>query len=113
MRLQFKASVTEVGITPEVGAILAGLDEPGMHTGHDGGKAIPCPVSDPNAPDEAKAGGHGTSEYYLIHDFLSALENNARPPIDIARSLDFTVPGIITHESALRNGKWLDVPMFD
>lgn len=88
-------------------------DEPEMHTGHEGGKSIPCPTSDPNAPEEAKAGGHGTSEYYLIRDFLQSLENGVRPPIDIIRALDFTLPGIIAHQSAMKNGQWLDVPMYE
>ncbi|NLB56376.1 MAG: Gfo/Idh/MocA family oxidoreductase [Lentisphaerae bacterium] len=75
--------------------------------------ALACPVSDKNAPAEAQHGGHGTSEYYLIRDFIDSLNNNVRPPIDIVRSLDFTIPGIIAHQSSMQNGKWLDVPIFD
>lgn len=77
------------------------------------GKSMPCPIIDPDAPEEAKRGGHGTSEYYLIRDFLNSLENNIRPPIDVIRSADFTVPGIIAHESAMKGGKWMDVPQFN
>jgi len=74
---------------------------------------VECSVVDPNAPEEAKKGGHGTSEYYLIRDFLDAIENDARPPIDVMRSMDFTIPGIIAHESAISDGNWRDVPLFD
>jgi len=76
-------------------------------------RAIPCEVSDPNAPAEARQGGHGTSEYYMIRDFLAAIERDARPPIDVIRSMDFTVPGIIAHESAMKGGVWMDVPQFN
>ena len=70
-------------------------------------------VFDPNAPEAAKLGGHGTSEYYMIKDFLDSVENNTRPPIDVIRAADFTVPGIIAHKSAIMGGKWLDVPQFN
>jgi hypothetical protein len=66
----------------------------------------------PSAPEEAKHGGHGTSEYYLIRDFLDALESGVRPPIDVIRSMDFTVPGIIAHQAAMSGGVWMDVPTF-
>lgn len=74
---------------------------------------IPCPLSDPAAPEEARAGGHGTSEYYMIRDFLDALDAGHRPPIDVMRAMDFTVPGIIAHEAAMRGGEWMEVPLFD
>ena len=70
-------------------------------------------MSDPAAPEAARHGGHGTSEYYLIRDFLDALEAERRPPIDVIRSMDFTVPGIVAHEAALAGGVWLDVPQFE
>jgi predicted dehydrogenase len=74
--------------------------------------SIPCITSDPNAPEQAGGGGHGTSEYYMIRDFLDALEKGMRPPIDAVRAMDFTVPGILAHESAMRGGAWIDVPLF-
>ena len=55
----------------------------------------------------------GTSEYYLIRDFLKAVESNTQPPVDVIRSTDFTIPGLIAHEAAMQGGKWLDVPQFD
>jgi len=58
-------------------------------------------------------GGHGTSEYYLIRDFLDAVETGSRPPIDVRRAMDFTVPGIVAHDSAMGDGNWQDVPLFD
>ncbi len=79
----------------------------------DGGKLIDCPTVDPDAPEEAKSGGHGTSEYYMIRDFLDAVDSGKRPPIDVIRAADWTVPGLIAHQSAMAGGKWMDVPRFE
>ena len=74
---------------------------------------IPCPITDPDAPEEARHGGHGTSEYYLTRDFLDAVERGVRPPIDVMRAMDFTVPGLVAHEAAMSDGNWRQVPLFD
>lgn len=64
----------------------------------------------PNAPEGARVGAHGTSEYYLVRDFIDALTTGKRAPIDAVRASEFTIPGIIAHESAKQGGVWLDVP---
>jgi len=35
------------------------------------------------------------------------------PAANVMRSMDFTVPGIIAHESAMSDGNWRDVQVFD
>ena len=75
-------------------------------------RKIKCSNIDPNAPKEAKSGGHGTSEYYLIQDFINCIDKNTKPPIDITRALEMTIPGIIAHEAAMKGNVWLDVPHF-
>jgi predicted dehydrogenase len=87
-----------------------------VHGEHDpkvGLTAIECPISDPTAPPEALAGGHGTTEYFLVRDFIDAVAHNRRPPIDAVRAAEFTAPGICAHESALQGGAWVHVPTFD
>ena len=76
-------------------------------------RATPCTVVDPHAPAEAEKGGHGTSEYFMIRDFLKAVKNGSKPPIDAIRAADMTIPGLIAHESAMQGGKWLDVPLMN
>lgn len=88
-------------------------ETPDDESGHRRAEVIHCTTVDPDAPDEARHGGHGTSEYYMIRDFLDALEGGTRPPIDVMRSMDFTVPGIIAHESAMGDGNWREVPRFE
>lgn len=73
---------------------------------------IDCLQSDPAAPAEALTGGHGSTEYYLVRDFIEAVKANAHPPIDAVRAAEFTAPGICAHESSLQGGAWVEVPQF-
>ncbi|MCQ6557393.1 Gfo/Idh/MocA family protein [Paenibacillus mendelii] len=75
-----------------------------------GAVRLPCPITDPNAPREATRGGHGTSEYYLIRDFIDSLNRSAAPPIDVYRAIEYTLPGILAQEAVERGNVWLDVP---
>jgi len=79
----------------------------------EGAQVIDCLTVDPNAPAEARQGGHGTSEYYMVRDFIDSLEQGCKPPIDVVRAMDFTIPGIVAHEAAMKGGVWLDVPLFE
>ena len=62
--------------------------------------------------EEARAGGHGTTEYWMLKDFLSAVEGDETPPIDVYRALDYTVPGICSIESVAQGGAVVPVPDF-
>ncbi len=71
-----------------------------------------CTSSNPNASPDEKLGGHGTSEFYLVRDFLDSITYDKTPPIDIVKGLDMTLPGLIAHEAAMQGGVWLDIPLF-
>jgi hypothetical protein len=49
----------------------------------------------------------------MIRDFLDAVDNNTRPPIDVIRAMGFTAPGILAHEAAMSDGERLDIPLSD
>jgi predicted dehydrogenase len=59
---------------------------------------------------EARAGGHGTSEYWMLRDFLAAVRGEQPAPIDLHRALDYTLPGIVAVESHRQGGAVLPVP---
>ena len=59
---------------------------------------------------EARSGGHGTSEYWLMQDFFAAVRGERESPIDVYRALDYTVPGICAVISAERGGEAVEVP---
>jgi len=62
--------------------------------------------------EEARAGGHGTTEYWMLKDFLAAVERDGTPAIDVYRALDYTVPGICAIESVAQSGAAVPVPDF-
>ena len=66
----------------------------------------------PQLPSGMEAGGHGGSHGYLTDEFITALLENRPPLINIAWSLNMTVPSIIAHQSALNNGELLKVPQY-
>jgi predicted dehydrogenase len=57
--------------------------------------------------------GHHGSHTFLTHEFVDALAHDRKPTVDIYEALAYTVPGIIGHESALKQGERLKVPQFD
>src|SRR5690606_24667042 len=56
--------------------------------------------------------GHGGSHSNLTHEFIMSILEDRRPWIDIIAALNMTVPGIIAHQSAMRDGEWLKVPQY-
>jgi len=56
--------------------------------------------------------GHEGSHTFLTHEFVDALVHARRPTVDVFEALAYTVPGIIAHESALKQGEQLKVPQF-
>ena len=57
--------------------------------------------------------GHGGSAVFISAEFVDALVADREPSIDVYESLAMTAPGIVAHQSALLDGKQLDVPGFD
>ena len=57
--------------------------------------------------------GHDGSHTFLAAEFINALVADREPAIDVHEALAMTVPGIVAHQSALRDGERLDVPSFD
>ena len=62
------------------------------------------------APPEARSGGHGTSEYWLLRDFLGAVRGEHEAPIDVYRALDYTLPCIYGAASAAAGGAPMAMP---
>lgn len=67
-----------------------------------------------NLPKEYMSipGGHMNSHRLLIDDFCTAVYNKTVPTVDAWRAARFTIPGLIAHESATHENKWLSVPDF-
>jgi hypothetical protein len=58
-------------------------------------------------------GGYGGSHGYLTNEFIMALVEDREPFIDVYEGIALSAPGIIAHESAIKNGEVLKIPSFD
>lgn len=66
----------------------------------------------PPLPPGVPAGGHGGSHGYLMSEFVTAILQDRQPLVDISLALNLTVPGIVAHQSALKNGNLLKIPHY-
>ena len=66
----------------------------------------------PPLPPGVPAGGHGGSHGYLMNEFVTAILQDRKPLVDISLALNLTVPGIVAHQSALKNGNLLKIPHY-
>lgn len=56
--------------------------------------------------------GHWGSHQFLVDDFVKACVSGKQPPVNVWQAARFTVPGIVAHDSAMREGAVVDVPDF-
>jgi len=60
----------------------------------------------------AEGGVYGEADYHMVGAFADCVLNDTEPPIDVYRALDFTVPGLLSEESAHLGGAPVAVPDF-
>ncbi|WP_314174594.1 Gfo/Idh/MocA family protein [Streptomyces winkii] len=56
--------------------------------------------------------GHEGSHHFLVDDFVTAVNEGALPSVNAWVAARYTLPGIVAHDSALRDGERLAVPDF-
>jgi predicted dehydrogenase len=69
-------------------------------------------ISRPSLPPGVPEGGHGGSHGLLMNEFITAILQNREPLVNIYEALAMTVPGIIAHQSALKDGERLKIPQY-
>ncbi len=69
-------------------------------------------LTKPALPPSVEAGGHGGSHGQLGHEFVMSILEERVPSIDVAKSLNMTVAGIVAHQSALKDGELMKVPQY-
>ncbi len=82
---------------------------------NDEAKQIAAKLGDlrkPALPPNVGAGGHGGSHGYLGSNFIESVLKGVRPTVDVATALNTTVPGIVAHLSALKDGERLAIPQY-
>ncbi|WP_030756767.1 Gfo/Idh/MocA family protein [Streptomyces sp. NRRL F-5135] len=56
--------------------------------------------------------GHEGSHHFLADDFVTAVATGTLPPVNAWVAARYTLPGIVAHESALKDGERLEIPDF-
>jgi predicted dehydrogenase len=56
--------------------------------------------------------GHDGSHQFLVDDFVTAVNSGSLPPVNAWVAARFTLPGIVAHASAQRNGERLPIRDF-
>jgi predicted dehydrogenase len=54
--------------------------------------------------------GHGGSHPHLSHEFIRAIVENRQSTVDAGNAANWTMTGICAHESALKDGKRIEIP---
>jgi len=101
------------GIGTETGRVLGqfGSSQNGQYTGTWPKEKLPN-LSQPLLPPGVPAGGHGGSHGRLGDEWISAILQNRQPLVDIIAALNMTVPGIVAHQSAMKDGERLPIPQY-
>ena len=84
---------------------MTGMDYQGMEA------SLPS-LERPALPPGVEPGGHGGSHGQLSNEFVMSILQNRSPLVDVVAALNMTVPGIVAHQSALKNGELLKIPQY-
>jgi len=66
----------------------------------------------PPLPPGLPLGGHGGSLGYLSNEFITSILLDRQPMVDIVKAVNLTVPGIVAHQSALKDGELMKIPQY-
>ena len=63
-----------------------------------------------DAPLDVTNLGHYGGDYFAMIDFVGAIEGEHPPTVGIHEAMDMTLPGLISQQSAIEDGRWIEVP---
>ena len=84
--------------------LYAGLTESRAYEQPKHFERLPEPLRNPS--------GHGDSHPFITHEFISAIQEDRQPEVNIWEAIAYTLPGIIAHQSALVGGRCMKIPDF-
>lgn len=61
-------------------------------------------------PLASNLGGHQGSHAYLVHEFVDSIINKRQPRINVWEAVRYCAPGLVAHQSALKDGETLKIP---
>lgn len=65
-----------------------------------------------NATEEQKAAGHWGGDYFIVQDFVDAVQKGIKPAIDVYEACEWTAVALLSELSAMNNGKIMEMPDF-
>jgi len=63
-----------------------------------------------NYGDVASKSGHAGGDFLELVDFIDVIRNGGKPEIGIHEAMDMTLPGLISQNSIVQDGIWIEVP---
>ncbi len=69
-------------------------------------------LAKPPLPPSVDPGGHGGSHGYLMDEFVTAILQDRTPLVNVAWALNMSVAGVVSHQSALKDGELLKIPQY-
>ena len=57
-------------------------------------------------------GGHGGSHPYIVEDWVRSILDARIPEVNVYEAVAFCAPGIVAHQSCLKDGERLPIPQF-
>ncbi|RKY04846.1 gfo/Idh/MocA family oxidoreductase [Candidatus Poribacteria bacterium] len=87
-------------------------DERGMVVGPERWERNPLYAPLPEPLVKYTSGGHGGSHPYIVEDFVRAVLDERPPAVNVYEAVAFCAPGIIAHQSAMRDGERMRIPQF-
>lgn len=63
-----------------------------------------------SASSDVLKAGHGGGDHFVLEDFIAVVRGERQCRIDVHTAMDMTLPGLISQESIVQSGTWLDVP---
>lgn len=77
------------------------------------------PLTDFNdyLPERFKSGeganaGHGGGDYYIVADFIDAIDTNTQPELNVYKAAEWTSVALLSQLSTTNGGRVIDVPKF-
>lgn len=70
------------------------------------------PLNPQDSLQKGSGGGHHGSHPHLVHEFVTSILENRKPAVDEILAANITAAGICAHESAMRNGEAVTIPIF-
>jgi predicted dehydrogenase len=104
-------------------------ENPVVYSGYEDAERVEIPDTDDMLPAEIadfakrqrilndqhvsfiQGSGHGGSHPHLVHEFVSAVREGRKAHVDAATAANWTVAGILAHESAMKGGARIVLPV--